>query len=88
MKCTVMYHFDVWGNFKDGYDINDSRRFEMEIDLASNRSMLKSLRKEFVIPSGKAQIIDDSDAVYINKRNGKPFLTIWIDGHYTETEGV
>jgi hypothetical protein len=24
MKMRVLYHYDVWGNSEDGYDVNDS----------------------------------------------------------------
>lgn len=71
------YGYDIWGNKKDGYQVNDCyRRGIVEID--DQKDLIKELRKQGLIKKGvrtKSVRIDGEHghAFYItDNRNGMP----------------
>ena len=74
---------DVWGNAKDGFEVNQSfhtGNFYDVPDWADNRvKILTCLKLQGCISSFSNMEIDQSneDAIYINdKNNGKPLLEL------------
>jgi len=53
------WRYEVWGNAQDGYDVNDRRKVESEVEIPDNieDSALKKLfRKTFSIAAPEKQI--------------------------------
>ncbi len=66
MKYRV-YTYDVWGNKKDGFEINDC--FATDIMIDSSKDIVKSLKQEgFIkksIKNKSFEIEGDEDCLYI-----------------------
>jgi hypothetical protein len=88
-EITIIDHFDVWGNAKDGWDVNNSRYhlrdkkvvLKNELD---EKSLLKLLKKEDLIKKTakvKSLKIDwQFDTIYVNeKKNDHPLYTVHFE---------
>ena len=75
-NARVIYHFDVWGNEDDGFEVNDSRTlFTGELDFDDIRNQL--ITKCDVDPS---ELIDSGcEGFEFGHPNGKPVLSIYED---------
>ena len=75
---------DVWGNAKDGFEVNQSFHTGNHYDVpdwANDRvKILTCLKLQGCISSFKNMEVDDSheNVIYINNgKNGKPLLELW-----------
>lgn len=81
----VRYHFDVWGNPRDGFDVNDSRsigtiKFS---DYPTDRQILQALKEmREVAKHVRLNMIDVRDnvggSIDIDRRaTGRPLFTLY-----------
>jgi len=87
MKATV-WSYDVWGNEKDGFDVNDRSCFARDIDcpekiLGSDRELLKWLKDiGFIVKGIRLASLrfdgDDTSIVIEQANNGYPFGVVEI----------
>ena len=71
MIYEVIDHYDIWGNAKDGYEVNDSRRAgEIELDSKlRDEDILKALFDNGLITLEDAEEFEvggDDTAIYID----------------------
>ena len=78
-----VWSHDVWGNEKDGFEVNDNRlEAEVEIhDMATNREIMQALKHAgLLIKACQERWLEfdgDDATIYINQaRNGYPLYTL------------
>ena len=80
MKQYKLYDYDVWGNEKDGYDVNNvwstNEIYEIsEKGMESDKQMIKELKKQGLIKKGirfsSIDIDGDERTIYLGYK-GKP----------------
>jgi hypothetical protein len=81
MKYQVIYHYDVWGNPEDGFQVNDST-LAGELDIYEESTDLEILA--FMV---EANLIDAMlpDEEHLFEIDGDD-LMITVDGPYKDTE--
>lgn len=87
MKVSII-SYDVWGNDKDGYEVNQSFYWrtgvDFNLDWNSNRDLVKFLKQEDYLAKhvkvSNLEFDDHEQVVYINRRrDGYPLAEIRID---------
>jgi len=79
----VMIHYDVWGNPRDGWDVNQSSMYCGLLTVpadADDKRLLQELKKKGILEKhcrlNMFYFDDMGDVIFINRRNGKPILTL------------
>lgn len=86
MRYEVINHFDVWGNVKDGWEVNNQCT-EGFVELPKGKDteleVLKALKKMDMIRKtvrrNSCNIYTDGTNWYIEEKNGKPVFTLMYD---------
>jgi hypothetical protein len=79
-KYYPVLNLDVWGNAKDGYDVNQWFNTEFEIDI--NRNILKQFKDLGLLsPRYRFSVIDDGYN-YVIEHQGKPLYWVEHKGEY------
>jgi hypothetical protein len=74
--------FDVWGNKKDGWEVNDQRPAGLIVCRWTEDSILKAMKKAGLIKKtvrkNSVKWDDSCDGIGINEKSGKPvfFLSV------------
>jgi hypothetical protein len=91
MKFKLIYYFDVWGNSREGFEVNNQcEQAIMEFpDWPTNKELLQRLKNiNFIKKTTRMNSVefDNSymEAYCINERNGKPFC--FVEQCYDDTE--
>lgn len=74
MPTYTLYLYDVWGNAKDGFDVNDIYRTDTRIevdDTTSNQAINRRLNAHGIIWSG-IEYCEEYDAIFGTDKTGKP----------------
>jgi hypothetical protein len=85
-KNYRLYTYDVWGNEKDGYEVNDcfktSEVYEIDNDL-SDKDLIKSLKTQGLIKKGihaKSITIDgEPDYTFYFEYKGRPEFELRLE---------
>ena len=78
----VVHYFDVWGNKKDGFQVNNLATVgEIELeDYTDQGEILKKLKEiDFLAPHCRRNMFDvwnDYDMIEYSRKNGKPFFRL------------
>jgi hypothetical protein len=88
-EITIIDHFDVWGNAKDGWEVNNSRYHtrDKEIllkDRLDEKNLLKLLKKEGLIKkTAKVKSLNIDwrfNTLYVNdNKNDYPLYTVHFE---------
>jgi hypothetical protein len=79
MKITFVNYWDVWGNERDGWDVNDVSRHSLTGKVPESPQAVLRLLKENGIIHKTARVRSFSDidfqcsAIELTERNGRPF---------------
>jgi hypothetical protein len=83
MKYSIVFHFDVWGNKKDGFEVNDSRRLTEVIELsdsADDSEVLRALKVVgLIVKHARVNMFEFEnlgESVGINQKDGRPLFTL------------
>ena len=84
MSCYRMYVYDVWGNARDGYEVNELFRTETVIDLETdvNDELIRKLKKEGLIKKrackSDIEFEGDDEVLYVIYK-GKPAFELELE---------
>jgi hypothetical protein len=79
MKITFINYWDVWGNARDGWDVNDVSRHSLTGKIPeSPQAVLRLLKQNGIIHKTTrvrsfSQIDFQCSGIELTKRNGRPF---------------
>ncbi len=86
IRYQVIYHFDVWGNPRDGFEVHDSRNAGY-IDVAEGATDMDVLRAlkalgELKSTVRRASVLmsDNGDTIDIDDKQGRPCWTLYLEG--------
>lgn len=84
MKYTLINYFDVWGNAKDGYEVNNQCVVERGIfisDTATNKEIANFLESAGYLNTSdlrKVTIVYDGENIEIYQKRGMlPLFCLW-----------
>lgn len=80
MQSFRLYTYDVWGNSKDGYDINNTFRTNIVLELKPNfsdKELIKQLNKHYFSRKHQARsFLIDGDDQFITVNSAKDYYPI------------
>lgn len=86
LRYLVVYHYDVCGNPRDGFEVNDSRTAgTVDIaDTASDMDILRALKSLGELkPTARlasVRMSDNGDSIDIDDKDGRPCWTLFREG--------
>lgn len=81
-KWRLIYHYDVWGNPEDGFEVNDSREAGI-IELteeATNEEIISIIKEHLYIFDDEIIRIEwnsDETITIDETTTGRPLFTLW-----------
>lgn len=78
MKLQFVHYFDVWGNEDDGYDVNDVRKYLIEVEELTDNGVVNALKDQSLLALHvtKDDLVFEHDCSGIELRDsesGEPF---------------
>jgi hypothetical protein len=85
LKFEVIDHWDVWGNKKDGYEVNDSSRLKEALSVKSldDKDIIKALKDygyfKKTLKMAHFDIQGDDTCIKIDRaKDGCPYCTLYL----------
>lgn len=78
----VVHYFDVWGNAKDGFEVNNLAEVgEITVeDYTSVKEIIQALKAiDFLAPHVRTnmfEVYNDYEMIEFSRKNGKPFFRL------------
>ena len=85
-KYQVTYHYDVWGNPRDGFEIHASHNVGyIEVaDRATDMDILKAMKAlgelKSTVRLASVRMSDYGDTIDIEDKQGRPCWTLCLEG--------